>query len=227
MKLLIGTDEGLRRRARAELGLQVDAIHVEDSLSFSRERVLQLLMGQALFGERYGVILDRTLEDAAVQKAVLEILRELNPDTPLLMFESSCDQELRKTCAQLGVVVVEGGATEAPRFSPFAFTERVAARDKKGAWIKWHEAMAEGEDPHYVHAMLAWQLRVMLLASRFEQHETDLKPFTYTKAKRAARNFTTKELEALSRQAIELHARSRTTEGGEFSFLIERFLLGL
>jgi len=54
-----------------------------------------------------------------------------------------------------------------------------------------------------------------------------MKPFTYSKAKKAATEFKPGEIERLCRKSIELHAHSRTTDGADISFLVERFLLAL
>lgn len=227
MKIVIDAPDAVRKVERTALAELVDVVEVMDADTFSRERALLLLQGNALFGERYGIVCDRVGETASLRSDLVATLEELAQDAPVVVFENGIDAEFKKKLKHLNIPIEELKVPAKVSFSPFALTDCIAKRNKKDAWMRWQEARASGQEAEYLHAMVLWQLRAMLVASRFSEAESGMKSFTYNKAKRAGSHYTAKELEDLSRECVELLAISRSHNGPALDILVERFILAL
>lgn len=104
--------------------------------------------------------------------------------------------------------VKAGAAPE--RFNVFALADALSRRDKKSLWVLLAQARHAGLSAEEVAGTLFWQLKVMRLAERTKSaEEADLKPFVYSKAKRALAKFTPGELDQRSRMLISLYHDAR------------------
>ena len=112
-------------------------------------------------------------------------------------------------------------------FNIFSLTDAVGARNKKEAWVLYQKALLAGVSAEEIFFKLFWQVKSMLIVSKVKGvGETDMKPFTYNKAKSFLKNFTQNELEKLSEDLVTGYILARRG-GGEIETLIEKILLGL
>ena len=112
-------------------------------------------------------------------------------------------------------------------FNIFALTDAIGARDKKRAWILYQEALGAGLSAEEIFFKIVWQVKTLLLASKTKSLlETDMKPFSYSKAKSYLKNFKPNELEKLSEDLVVGYHRARQGKG-ELETFVEKILLGL
>ncbi|MSR87787.1 MAG: hypothetical protein EXS69_01305 [Candidatus Zambryskibacteria bacterium] len=130
-------------------------------------------------------------------------------------------------------VVLEGEEIDAigPQarsdFNIFALTDAIGARKKRDAWVLYQKALASGMVAEEVFFKLVWQVKTMLIAnSTSSAIEADMKPFTYNKAKSFLKNFSTSELQNLSKDLVLGYHQARRGEG-EIETLVEKTLLKL
>jgi len=109
--------------------------------------------------------------------------------------------------------------------SVFELTDAFALGDRKNAWILYRKLVESGSAAEEIHGALSWQARAMVLASKAKTaEEAGLKPFVYSKAKRAASKMTVEQTEEISRELVKILHTSRMG-GGDLEDLLEVFLL--
>ena len=119
------------------------------------------------------------------------------------------------------------GKKAGPNFNIFTLTEALATRDKKNAWILYRKALASGMVPEEIFWKLVWQAKSLLLAKSTKTAEdAGMKPYPYSKAKSALRNWQDGELEDLSRKLVVGYHACRLGEE-EMETFVEKVLLGL
>ena len=112
-------------------------------------------------------------------------------------------------------------------FPGFAFTDAIASRDKKEAWIQYQRELAAGLVAEQLFWSVTKQIKNLLLAKRTNSAaEADLNPFVYKKLKGSISNFKEGELEKLSESLVIGYHQARRGKG-EIDMLIEKTLLRL
>lgn len=112
-------------------------------------------------------------------------------------------------------------------FNIFTLTDALGARNKKEAWVLYQKALLAGVSAEEIFFKLFWQVKSLLTASRVKSiEETEMKPFTYNKAKGYLKNFKQEELEKLSEDLVSGYILARRGEA-EIETLIEKLLLKL
>lgn len=178
-----------------------------DEENWSLERVKELTESQSLFGNRSAAVIDET-ED--VVEELGEILDALKESNNIFIIRRTEEVKGKKDY-----------------FNIFAFTDTVASRNKKQAWIMYQKALASGMAPEEVYWKVVWQVRTMLLAERCASaQEAGLNPFVYQKAKSGLKNFKPGEVEKLSEQLVVGYHNARRGIG-EIETLVEKLLLRL
>ena len=117
------------------------------------------------------------------------------------------------------------GKKSLPDFNVFAFTDALAERNKKQAWILFQKALLAGVSAEEMFFKAVWIVRTMLLASRTKDFtETDMKVFPYNKAKRSLKNWKAGELESLSEKFVIGYHEARRGNA-EIETMLEKILL--
>ncbi len=110
-------------------------------------------------------------------------------------------------------------------FNIFSFTDAVAARDKRQAWVLYQKALSSGMAPEEVFYKIVWQVKTLLTALKTKSvAETEMKPFPYNKAKSGLKNFNPGELEKISESLVTGYHKVRRGEG-EMETLVEKIIL--
>ncbi|MDP3955820.1 MAG: hypothetical protein Q8Q18_01070 [bacterium] len=227
MRVLVGCEEGYTRKARLALTSAVDIVRVIDADGFVAEDFLQELMSVGMFGETRGVVCSRVLADKIKGPRLLSALKELPKDASVLILEDEIEKEVLKELTEQGIDVVVAPKKKEVFFNPFALTDAVASGNKKSAWVAWHKARAAGQPAEYLLTMVSWQLRNMLIASHIPQFESEMKPFVFEKAKKAASRYSYKKLEALAQESVDIQVRARTHVRSSLDSMAEQLLLSL
>ncbi len=186
------------------------------------------LSAHGLFVSKVALILDRPLEDTDGKALLTERAKELAEAGALvIVIEPVFDAATKKKIASHGTVEIfeDDEKDETPLPSVFALTDAVAAGDRKGSWILYRRLIVAGVAPEEIHGALAWQARALSLAAKTKSAvEAGLKPFVFSKAKRASERMGVAKAEELSREMVRLVHESRLG-GGDLGELIEAFLL--
>jgi DNA polymerase III delta subunit len=196
------------------------AVFVVDDESFDTNHMAELLGGQGLFDEKYIVILDRVLAHADAPDFLTDHAESLASAVHVfILFAEKIDAKTKKKLEKYAqdIFVYEtkkesrASATDAharmcAECNPFHLADAIAARDKKRAWTLFQQAALCELPMEEIHGIVAWQVRAMLAASRARSaEEAGLKPFVYTKAKRAAGKFSGDELQTLSSSLVAIY----------------------
>lgn len=181
-----------------------------------------------LFEKKTALFFDRPLGDAEGKDLVLEHAEDFaRAEMPVVIVEPALDAAAKKVFSKHGEIeeFELKAETETPPPSVFALTDAFASGDRKNSWILYRKLIESGSAAEEIHGALAWQARAMVLASKTKTaDEAGLKPFVYTKAKRAASRVGEAGAEELSRELVRILHVSRMG-GGNLEDLLEAFLL--
>jgi DNA polymerase III delta subunit len=198
-----------------------------DEFNWESSLYQELLGGQALFENKYIVMISRVFDNPEAKDTLLDSLKELkNSENVFIWVEGEVDSKNLKK--------IEGSAekvqsfeiklkTKKPDFNIFALSDALSKRDKKSLWVKYHEAL-EFQAVEEIHGTLFWQLKSMVIASKTTLDKSGMKPFVYDKAKSGASKYTKEELEKMSEDLISISHDSRRGKH-DFKVSMERFIL--
>jgi DNA polymerase III delta subunit len=183
---------------------------------------------QGLFSKKIALVLDRPLETEEGKELLLEHAKELSDaDMPIIAIQPELDAASQKKLPKSAEVeeFEQRKKAETPALSVFALTDAFASGDRKNSWILYRRLIEAGSAPEEIHGALSWQARALVLASKTESAaEAGLKPFVYSKAKRASARLGAEGSEQLSRELVKMIHESRMG-AGDLEDLLEAFLL--
>ncbi len=192
--------------------------------------------GQGLFSNKYIIFLDRVTENAEAKESFAEFAQVMAESTNIfIVLEGKLSAELKKAFEKSAEKMVECEKKEVAKsfgassgdFNIFALADAVGARDPFKAWSVYRQAVDAGNEPESIIGTLFWQVKSMKLAARATSAgESGLSPFVFTKAKKAAGNYSEGELDALTEKLITVyHDAHRGVCDAELA--VERVMLGI
>lgn len=117
------------------------------------------------------------------------------------------------------------GKAEYVRPNVFGFTDAFLSGDKKKTWIGYQKLIREGVSPEEIHGALSWAVRSTLVSLKTKSAtEAGVKPFVYTKSRRAGERLGVEKVERYSRELVRAYHRARSGEG-EMVLNLEAVLL--
>lgn len=189
----------------------------------------ELLVGQALFENKYIVQLSRLLDDKDAKEVVLDSLKEIKEsDNIFVWLEGMVDKksltQIEKYSEKVQFFNLSQEKVKRPEFNIFSLGDAMGSRDKKKLWMLYQDAKNHFAIEE-IHGKLFWQAKSMLLASKTKSAEdAGLKPFVYTKSVKLAKNFSEDELQDLSSRLISISHDARRGIHN-FDIALERFCL--
>ena len=229
-----GDGIAVRSRVRAfldsfeEQSVQIERIDAQGcTLDFLRERV----QSQSLFlqaGTPEVVVLDSPGERTEALEAVCVLASALADSSHIFVLiegvlAAAAAKELKLHATEYHEI--RGETVE--RFNVFALADAFSRRDKKSLWVLLLRAQQAGLSSEEIIGTLFWQIKTMRLALRTKSaDEAGLKPFVYSKAKRAMEKFKDGELDEHSRALVCLYhdAHLGTVD---IDLALERWVLGI
>ncbi|OHA38338.1 MAG: hypothetical protein A3I97_02365 [Candidatus Taylorbacteria bacterium RIFCSPLOWO2_02_FULL_44_35] len=188
----------------------------------------ELSGGQGLFERKYIVFADNVFRSAEAKEIVLKKLKSLADSENVFIFlEDELGKADLKELEKFAKKVQKfSGATNKEKpFNVFSLTEKLGRRDKRGLWILYQKALAEGLAPEEIHGILFWQIKAMLAAVLAKTaEESGLKPFVFQKSRVFAKNYSLAELKNLSSKMVAVYHNSRRI-GPDLDVALERLIL--
>lgn len=193
------------------------------------ENALGYLGARGLFALKTTLLLDRPLEDADGKILLTEHAKDLvEGEALVIVVESVLDATTKKKLPKETIVElydISYSSNEQPTPNVFALTDSFATGDRKNSWIRYRELIDLGTAAEEVHGILMWQARAMVVASKAHTaEESGLKPFVYSKAKKAGARLGVEGCEEVSRTLMHMVHQSRMGKGN-LGDLLEAFLL--
>lgn len=188
----------------------------------------ELVDAQGLFNQRHIAHLRAPFETAEGKEAVLTRLPRLAESANIFVVSSPALDAPTRTRLEKHAERMEcytAPAKEKPTFNVFVLGDLVGSRDKKALWVTYQEALRSGFAPEELHGTFFWAVKSMLLAVHSANAtEAGQKPFVYAKFARYAKNFTTEELIALSRDLVVMYHEVRQGTA-DMSLALEQWVL--
>ena len=183
----------------------------------------EYISGQGLFSEKFLVFVSGLEENDELVSFIEKKWKECAESKTRFIFEAlKLSKQSEKTLEEVGVLRVFKNEEIRENFFPLA--DAFGARDKKRAWTLLKNAL-EKTAPEEIHGILWWQAKGMLVARAAESaSDTEMKPFVYQKMKRAAANFSEKELKEVAQALFKSYHNAHLGKG-ELGLLLEKFVL--
>ena len=100
-------------------------------------------------------------------------------------------------------------------------------RDPKKLWTLYRKAIISGLAPEQIHGVLWWQMKSVAMAINAKNaDEAGLKPFVFSKAKRASDKFSKEEVENILSKLLSIYHNSRMGKIN-MEYGLESFVLGI
>ena len=133
-------------------------------------------------------------------------------------------KELEKFAEKVQKFSVAAAQSQRP-FNIFSLTDSLGRRDKRGLWLLYQKALAQGFPPEEIHGVLFWQMKAMLAASLTKTaEEAGFKPFVFLKAKNFAGNFLPAELKTLLSKMVAIYHNAHLG-GPDLDVALENLIL--
>ena len=241
-----GTDvESARKKAKVTidslLAKKPDATLVKIGEEDLEEgRIIELVLGQALFSEKYIVHFSKTFENKENKELILKNLKEIAKSENIFIFtEGKMDKaaliKIEKNAEKVEEFVKpektltkkEKIYASGEKVDFFEFTDALGRRDKKGLWVLYQDALAEQVPSEEIHGMFFWETKSLLLAKKYTTaDEAGMKPYPFQKAREHARNYKDGELETILENLVAMYHEAHRGNI-DFPVALEKFILEL
>lgn len=191
------------------------------------ERATSYVGAAGLFAPNVALLIDRPFETADGKAFVAEHAAHLHAsDTPVFVITGPLKAPEKKLFPARATFQDFAQAAVAPtRLNIFGIADVFLSGDRKKLWIAYQQLITEGIPPEEIHGVLSWAVRSALIASKTQSATASgLKPFVYTKSKRAAEKLGNQKLEAYSRALVRTYHDARSGKG-TMALNLEAFLL--
>ena len=204
-----------KAEARKKAGRAEIVFFGEGGESF--EKAPSYLGSSGLFAPEVALIIDRPLESSE-GKELLENYGEefVKADIHVFVIAGKVKVVEKKLFPKKAEFIEfeQKGTQEYVRPNTFALADAFLAGDKKRTWIGYRKLITEGVSPEEIHGTLSWAVRSALLAGKVSTAtESGLKPFVYSKSKRAFEKLGEETIEQYSRNLVSVYHRARAGEG--------------
>ena len=193
-----------------------------------------MFYSQPLLGGATIVFFDQVLANPILNNFVAEnLLTLISSPNQFIFLESKSGATLAKEISKIGGEVKEFKLpTSAQRFDPetaklFAVVDAFGNRDRKRAWLLYHDARRAEIAAEEVFWKFAWKVKTLLMVETARAGSAlPLKPYPLSQARRQVKNYKSGELAKLSSRLLRLYHDARRGLA-DFDFALERLILEL
>ncbi|MEK7622104.1 MAG: hypothetical protein AAB415_02900 [Patescibacteria group bacterium] len=233
--------EGSRRAARDEFAKQREMSPNSPVFEFTSDNASllnleEVLCARTLGGEPVIVFGDHLFGNSLLTNFLIENSLALQSSVNHFIF---WEDELAASIVGKIIKAGEGAREFKVAFSPklaeskaelmklFALADALGSRDRKRAWLLYHEARRDGTAPEEVFWKLVWKVKTLLLVEVSSAESVlPLKPYPLSQARRQVKNYKSGELPRLSSRLVHLYHDSRRGLI-DFDLNLERLILEL
>lgn len=192
------------------------------------ERLVDAVGSVSLFGAPQVIVIDTPSVEPDMFAQVFEVLESFaSTKHDVVLIEGKLLAPEKKKLQKYAATMGEYTAESKLAFNTFALADALLERDKKNLWVLLSRAKVEGLGSEEIIGTLFWQLKSLRLAAKTnDPEEAGLKPFVYSKAKRALSKFKDGELEMLSETLVAAYHDGHTGRR-DISVALERWVLAL
>ncbi len=192
----------------------------------------ELTESQALFKNKYVVLLDNLLAATEMRDVLLDFLQEVaESENIFFILEEKIDtktlKKLEKHAAKITDVAGSSAAGKAveKRLNTFALADALGEGNRQKLWTLYCEAKLAGISDEEVQGVLFWSAKTMYLARKSGSATfAGLKPFVFNKAKRFASKKTVKQLQSNLNCILQMPHEARR-KGVPLPIMLEQFIL--
>ena len=218
--------------------------------NWSENKLDELIASQGLFYSGSIVLSDNLCEEKEISEVLLKKLKDIKASPNFFIFlegklnkkeldtfKKYADKVEEFTKPERKLTKKEALAERGEKIDFFEFTDALGARDKKGLWTLYQDALAEEVPSEEVHGIFFWQVKAMLSALKSKDaSEAGLNPYVFSKSKNYARNFHAHQnvraggseevLKYMSRKLFEMYHEAHRGHL-DFAVALEEFILEL
>ncbi len=157
-----------------------------DGGNFNQDALSDALFSTPLWGDTSPIVLKFFLESDEGRSYLEKNIESFDAlDTPILLVEHTLGKKDETWLEKIGISITKEKKEVKKEYTPFAFAEKVADKDKKNAWIEFMYLVSLGKSAEELVGTLVWQMKSIVLTKGYSPAESELSPFVYQKAKRA------------------------------------------
>lgn len=243
--LIYGTDKDKARKKAWEivdslLTKKKDAVFSKftESDEITQSHLDELVGGQALFVSKFIVMFHEVFSNTETKNLVVKNIKNIaDSENIFIILEEKIDAKTLDKILKVSVKSQEFEKKEmtkkerlaqiGEKIDFFEFSNALGSRDKKTLWRLFQDALAENVPAEEVHGIFFWQIKSMLLASRYKTaSEANMKPYPFQKAKEYCKKYSEKELSEVSSKLVSMYHEAHRGKV-DFYIALERFILGL
>ncbi len=184
-----------------------------ESGAVSERDIDELVEAQGLFVEKHIIVLKQMFDVAESRDMIMERLEKFASTKNVIVVSENKLLAAHKKALTKHATKIEEHKKEVVsevKFNVFSLADALGARNKRGLWTGYVQALRAGLEPESIHGTLHWAVKAMMIASKVSSaDEAGQKSFTYNNYKRFAGNYTKKELGNLSKSLISIYHEAR------------------
>lgn len=229
--------EEARRAARAEFLKEREKSPEAPSFdlageSLTLEGAQEVITARPLLGGGVIAFFDHLSDNSPlIDFATANLKNLIKSDSVFIFWEGEKTEELAKQIEKAGgdvkgfKVADDKKELNQELAKLFALADALGNRDRKQAWLLYHDALRHGVPAEEVFWKFAWKVKTLLLvATAPEGSPLPLKPYPLSQAKRQLKNYKLAELTNLSSRLVKLYHDARRGLA-DFDLNLERLIL--
>ncbi len=182
--LIYGTSATKRHEARARilasLNLSAEKIILKNSSESTVAELEQVAGGASLFDDQLVLAFEYPFLNESFGQTLLDFAPQLAASENIIfVIERELTKDIVKSFEKSGAQVVlcdEAKEAKKKDFNIFSITNAFSARDKKGTWLFYREAILNEEAPEAIIGILFWSIKNMFSKRMFlKWNEAELK----------------------------------------------------
>ncbi|HEY4476598.1 MAG TPA: hypothetical protein VJB69_01240 [Candidatus Paceibacterota bacterium] len=228
-----------RRAARAAVAALRQKFPTAPALEFSGEVLSpegleEVMVARPLLGDLTVIFFDHLLINPPLAKFIADYLAKLaSSENRFIFWEDELSEELMAKIVETGgkaeefktPLVPKQKNTESAKL--FAIADALGSRDRKQAWLLYHDALRQGLPSEEVFWKFVWKVKTLLLvATASPDIVLPLKPYPLAQARRQIGKYQPGELAKLSARLVTLYYNARRGLT-DFDLALERLILEL
>lgn len=173
--LIYGTSATKRHQTRQDLfvklGIAPSSVVSKSANESSRVELEQVAGGSSLFDEQISLSLEYPFSQELFGEMVLDFAPQLTASgNSIFIIERELTRDIVRSLEKSGAQVFlcdEPKESKKKEFNIFSLTDAFSAKDKKGTWLLYREAILHEQAPEAIIGVLFWAVKNMFVKNKF------------------------------------------------------------